>query len=451
MSSKNDPLDSWLSRWIHRYGIKLKSIHGESAECDVVRKREWLNGIFSDITRRYNPKDIFNADEAGLFIEQITRKSYCHAGEKPQGGKIGKRRVTILLAASMVGEKFRCVIISSQQYPTAVMQYDIRPYDYFAQQNQWMDLTTFEAILDLWNGRLKISGRKIALIVDGATVHRTEKTYSNISLFFLPPSQTAILQPLDQGVIRSFKSIYRTLLFDFTVEKRMKGGKGSFRLTTFIRMICRAWARVKTDTICNCFRSAGWIDNQSRQVKYVKLGLETSDPTPNTPREGSEPSYTEEEVQAVTYLQKNLHLLSHSGTAGDQQTQTSEDELGMELERENEYAVEPWERNEQTRVLYHLGLEVPSRPRQLPLRYADFVSDISDDDEETEPLDSIPNEFRAIRSYAKHLETGSRRDLILRMVSSIERDLKDQKNKQKKLIQSHISFKPYQTNQSEFN
>ena len=85
---------------------------------------------------------------------------------------------------------------------------------------------------------------------------------------------------------------------------------------------------------------------------------------------------------------------------------------------------------------------------QLPTRYADYISDFSDEDEEMQPGDSFPLEFRAIRSYANHLEIGSRRDLILKMVSSIEQDLRNQKSKQRKLVQSQISLKPYDDNQS---
>ena len=430
-----------MSRWIHRYDIKLKTLQGESAECDLSKKREWLDTTFTDITRKFKPEDIFNGDEAGLFIEQITRKSYCYADERPQGGKIVKRRVTVLLAASMTGEKFPSVIISSQQYPTAVMKYSIRSYDYFVQEHQWMDLVTFERILELWNSRLKVLRRNIALIVDGATVHHTDNVYSNISLYFLPPSQTAIMQPLDQGIIRSFKSIYRTLLFDFTVQKRMKGARGSWRLTTFIRMICQAWAKVKTETVCNCFRSAGWIDQQNHQVKQIKLGFAISQTVSETPTEPQKPSHTAEEEQALNYLQANLQLLN-----GDQQKQQSEEQVEFELERENEFAREPWEKNEESRVLYHLGLEVPHRHRRLPMRYADYVSDFTEESEETQQLNSFPIEFQAIRSYANHLEMGSRRNLILSMVSSIEHDLKVQRTKEKKLIQTQISLKPYEDN-----
>ena len=179
--------------------------------------------MFATILRKFKPEDIFNADEAGLFIEQISRKSYCRIEEKPHGGKLSKRRVTVLLTASMTGEKWRSVIISSQQYPLGVLKYHLRPYDYFIQPNQWMDLTSFEKILRMWNESLRQLGRRIALIVDGAAVHRTDNTYSNISLYFIPPSQTAILQPMDQGIIRSFKSIYRTLVLDFALSKRTKG------------------------------------------------------------------------------------------------------------------------------------------------------------------------------------------------------------------------------------
>ena len=440
--SLSDPMDSWITRWTRRHNIKLKTVHGEAASCDQATKHDWLENTFTTILRKFKPEDIFNADEAGLFIEQISRKSYCRLEEKPHGGKISKRRVTVLLAASMAGEKWRSVIISSQQYPLGVMKYPIRPYDYFVQQNQWMDLPSFENILEMWNDRLIQLGRTIALIVDGAAVHRTGKIYSNIVLYFLPPSQTAIMQPMDQGIIRSFKSIYRTLVLDFALSKRTKGENGNFRLTTFIRMICRAWARVRSETISNCFRSAGWVDTQ-RSIKPVKLGLSLGAQDDNH-EEKNEKVSTPEELQALAYLHKKLPLLFDSDDGSSVETEKLSEECGVEMEGENEYARIPFERIERSRVLYHLGLDLPYRTKSLPASNSDYLSDFTDDEDDSNSAESLPTELKAIRRYAERLASSSRRDLIFRMVSSIEEDLQSRKVvPPKKLIQTHISLIPH--------
>ena len=67
--------------------------------------KRWLEPAFKDILCKFNPCDIWNADEAGVFYTQISKKNYCQASKKPQGGKLFKHRSSILFAASLIGEK----------------------------------------------------------------------------------------------------------------------------------------------------------------------------------------------------------------------------------------------------------------------------------------------------------------------------------------------------------
>ena len=55
-----------------------------------------------------------------------------------------------------------------------------------------------------WNNELIKERKKILLVIDNAPSHRFLNDYSNIKIFFLPPNTTGTLQPMDQGVIRSF-------------------------------------------------------------------------------------------------------------------------------------------------------------------------------------------------------------------------------------------------------
>ncbi|GBL94746.1 hypothetical protein AVEN_244732-1 [Araneus ventricosus] len=48
--------------------------------------------------------------------------------------------------------------------------------------------------------------------MNNATSHPDDLKLKNINLVFLPPNTTSMLQPLDQGIIRSFKVGYRKLL-----------------------------------------------------------------------------------------------------------------------------------------------------------------------------------------------------------------------------------------------
>jgi hypothetical protein len=54
--------------------------------------------------------------------------------------------------------------------------------------------------------------RKILLFVDNATSHPKDLKLKNIKIVFLPPNTTSICQPLDQGIIKNFKTWYRALI-----------------------------------------------------------------------------------------------------------------------------------------------------------------------------------------------------------------------------------------------
>ena len=69
------------------------------------------------IIEKYDPKNIFNADETGLFFHAT--RSLVQRGESIRGTKQAKDRLSILLAASMTGEKLKPFIIGHAAYPRA--------------------------------------------------------------------------------------------------------------------------------------------------------------------------------------------------------------------------------------------------------------------------------------------------------------------------------------------
>ena len=69
-----------------------------------------------------------------------------------------------------------------------------------------MTSSLFEEWIRKLDWKMAVSKRKILPIVDNCTAHPTIGNLKAIKLEFLPPNVTAILQPLDQGVIHYFKS-----------------------------------------------------------------------------------------------------------------------------------------------------------------------------------------------------------------------------------------------------
>ncbi len=109
--------------------------------------------------------------------------------------------------------------------------------------------------------------RKILLLIDNCSAHvgASDLSFSNVKVKFLPPNTTSKLQPLDQGVIKSFRDHYRRLYLthllsvielkaDIHIVEEVKGLEV---IQALIRMQ-EAWKRVSAETIQNRFKKAGF-------------------------------------------------------------------------------------------------------------------------------------------------------------------------------------------------
>jgi hypothetical protein len=129
---------------------------------------------------------------------------------------------------------------------------------------------SFEEILKNIDRKMRKEKRKIIMFVDNCGPHLTDEKYENIKLILLPPNTTSILQPLDQGIIHSFKSYYRKNLISHMIsliEKRNEINEevgesilwkknDEFNLLQSMILMKSALEHVTSTTITNCFRKA---------------------------------------------------------------------------------------------------------------------------------------------------------------------------------------------------
>ena len=113
------------------------------------------------------------------------------------------------------------------------------------------------------------------LIYNAVSHNLVQSDLSNVKVVYLPPNVTSIMQPLDQGIIKSFKSQYKRLLVQFlldSIEKFDKLVKPNIKEA--IEMIRIAWRNVTADTIENCWRHSGILPIEKPIIKKAEQDIE---------------------------------------------------------------------------------------------------------------------------------------------------------------------------------
>lgn len=285
--------ESWIYRFRQRHDIVVGKVCGEAASVSRSDCDNWLKTVFPKLTEGYTDSQIWNADETGLFFKLTPEKTLKFKGEKCVGGKLSKDRITVLVASSMAGEKRKLLVIGKAKKPRCFKNVKSLPVDYEANRKAWMTSDIFEKVLRKWDSQLRNNKKKIILFIDNCPAHPKIENLTNIKLAFLPPNTTSVIQPIDQGIIKTLKSHYRKIL----VQKMMNdiekaAGSFSVNLLNAIEMITTAWARVTPETIKKCFLHAGFckssvittIDDDSDDELDIPLAqLTTSSSGTNVP------------------------------------------------------------------------------------------------------------------------------------------------------------------------
>lgn len=201
--------NGWFSRWLKRENIIYAKPAGEKAEADNVAADSWLREEWPVLREEYSPNNIFNADETGLYWRALPEHTYLFKSEKVGGVKVSKERITILYCASMTGEKRDLLVIGKSKKPRCFRNVKKLPMDYDANANALMTNTIFRTWLIKWDKELQLKQRKILLLINNCTAHTDLPAVKNIKVVFLPANTTSIMQPCDQGIIRTFKAHYR--------------------------------------------------------------------------------------------------------------------------------------------------------------------------------------------------------------------------------------------------
>ncbi|CAE1241738.1 unnamed protein product [Acanthosepion pharaonis] len=274
-----EPSNGWLMRWKQANSVSFKKFQGESTSADHSSANELVTNILPQLFRGYDPKDVWNCDETGIFHKAMPSGSLRFAGdEQSNGTKVPKDRLTMFQFANMDGSEKQAVVVGKSAKPRCFKNVKTLPFSYFANRKAWMTSQLFTDVMKTLDRKMITQNRKIILFSDNATCHNLlpGTNLSNIKLSFMPPNTTCLIQPLGQGIIRSFKAYYRRELvrmqiaaIDATPPVPLSEVAKQITVLKAMHMRKRALFMVKPSTIQNCFKKAGFVIESQAEVEKI--------------------------------------------------------------------------------------------------------------------------------------------------------------------------------------
>ncbi|XP_037557867.1 tigger transposable element-derived protein 4-like [Dermacentor silvarum] len=251
--------DGWLTRFKQRHDLVFKSVSGERASVDQETCATWREQQLREYLSEYKPEDIFNANETALFYKMLPEKTLTFKDDDCAGGKSSKERVSVLIATNMTGrERCHLLVLGKAAKPRCFKGVKTLPVYYASNRKAWMTSELFKDWLHKLDRKFASSNRKVLLLVDQCSAHMNVPALSAIRVAYLPANTTSVLQPMDQGIIKNVKVLYRKHLLERMLLCMESSMQYEVSVLSAIHMLAQAWGRVKEETIANCFRACAF-------------------------------------------------------------------------------------------------------------------------------------------------------------------------------------------------
>lgn len=253
----------WFQRFCSRFNVYNRNTNEEPPSADVNAAETFIDE-FDEIIQKggYRPEQIFNVYELELFWKRMPERSYIHEEAKSMTGfKVFKDQVRLLLGGNVTGFKLKPLLIYRSENPVALKHVSKHtlPVYYRANKNAWMTQILFEDwFINCFIPSVKHYCLekgvpfKIILLLDNASGHpqNIEDLHPDVKIIYLPKNTTAILQPMNQGAVATFKAYYLNMIFSKAVAATesnvvtLRDFWDSYNLLHCIKNIELAWERV---------------------------------------------------------------------------------------------------------------------------------------------------------------------------------------------------------------
>lgn len=268
-----DASSGWLTRFKKRHGIRELDIQGEILSGNKEAADEFCT-TFQKYVDDNNllPEQIYNVDESGLYWKCLPSKTLAAEHERSAPGhKASKERLTVMCCSNANGtHKLKLLVIGKANKPRSFKGTRAvnMPVHYYGQKKGWMNKLIFH---DWFHNKFcpevraflksKHLPETAVLTLDNAPSHPIESLLQSedgkITVKYLPPNVTAIIQPMDQGVIANLKRHYRSSILKKLIEEGndLKSFlKTNFTILDAIYECVDAWEKIKPSTLTKSWK-----------------------------------------------------------------------------------------------------------------------------------------------------------------------------------------------------
>lgn len=261
----------WLTKFKQRHGVVCKHVCSEASYVNPELMGAWLMTTVPALLARFPSNDVYSVAEAGIFFQMLPNQTLTLKNEKCKDGQDSKSRITTVLCANMTGSDKRELLIIGK--PNYFKNLDVNRLGatYRGNTKAWITSGLFNEWLQNFDHSMREAGRHVLLLLDNCSAHRVSFQPTNVEVRFLPSNTTAILNPMDKGIIQNMKIHYRSLLLRRYIAE-VEANIATFKVTLLdaIRFLSRAWRMVEGNTVASSFRKAGFLAQNATGDNLVK-------------------------------------------------------------------------------------------------------------------------------------------------------------------------------------
>ena len=262
--------EGWKWRFCKRHGIRQLSLQGEKLSADTEAAVCFVASFSEFVEEKdYSIDQIFNCDETGLNFRLLPDKTLAASFEKSADGrKKSKERVTLNVCSNASGTiNLPLHLIGKARKPRCFkgVNMDLLPVKYSGQKNAWMESGLFQdwfhhTFVPFVRTKLTELGQecRAILVLDNCSAHPDSSELvsddGKITVKFLPPNVTSLIQPMDQGVLQAVKRRYKKKLLRALIIGDDRGVSlidflKSVTMKTVVNLVAEAWKEIEPSTL----------------------------------------------------------------------------------------------------------------------------------------------------------------------------------------------------------